>query len=229
MKQASDVAILRSPGQAGSVTETDEASTLGGEQKNTTVDKSNLRDLPTADEIADRDFGAHRPKLSPFTILIGLIVFASFGVWVYAYSGSADRPPPDVLETDTFAKQAEPICALALEDIEEIPDASLAESAVERSEQLRQATNRFRTMITDLEDLTVPGESTRDAELREEWLTNWGILLDDRIRYADELLVDEDARFLVTDIGVSESPERRLGRFAVVNGMESCGTPGDAG
>ncbi len=223
-----DVAIQGSTGQACSVTETDDGSTTGGTDT-TATKNADLRDLPTADEIAFDDISAHRLRVSPLTIMVGLILVTSFGVWLYAYSGLADRPPPDVLETDTFANQAEPICAATLVEIGKIPDASLTETAAERSAQLLEATELFAEMVDDLGEVSIPNESDRDAALREEWLTHWGILLDDRVRYADELLVNEDARFLVSDLEVSESPERRLGRFAIVNNMESCGTPKDAG
>ena len=194
-----------------------------------TDEAPDLSQLPTADEVAEKQYESHKLSLNFWTIAIGVIMVGSFGVWVYAYSGWADRPPPDVLETDTFAVAAKPICDAAVDDLNEIQDASLAESAAERSVDLRAATDRLAAMLDDLEKLDVAGESNRDSELRDEWITNWRILIEDRYNYADALLVDEDARFLISDIGVSESPERRLSRFATVNKMESCGSPGDAG
>ncbi len=159
-------------------------------------------------------------KLLAIATLIG-----SFGVWVYAFSGAADRDPPDLLDHAAWSESAERICSEALTDVESMPGALDAESVDQRSEQLNRATDRFSDMVAGLEQL--PTESSRDAQITTDWMADWRTLLEDRRRHAEVILDDPAAPFTITDIGVGERLDRRITRFATTNSMPSCVTPTD--
>lgn len=159
--------------------------------------------------------------------LAGLVIIASFGVWVYAYSGRADRPPPDLLVDTDLAAQAEAICLAAVTEVDALPSATEAADGPERGEQIRRSTSRFEAMITDLEGLRV--DDPNDRIIMTGWLGDWRTLLDDRLRYADAISEDPDAVFLQTNVAADERLDRRLTRVADTNRMSSCATPTDVG
>jgi hypothetical protein len=159
--------------------------------------------------------------------LAGAALAASFGVWIYAYSGTADREPPDLLSDQGFARRAERACAAALDEVADLPGALDASDEQERAEQIRASTDRFATMVDELDRL-VDGDD-RDVQILSAWLDDWRVVLDDRYRYADALEADPDAQFYLTDTGVGERLDRRITRLADTNAMHSCGIPTDVG
>ena len=160
-------------------------------------------------------------------VLAGVVVAASFGVWVYAYSGRADRPPPDLLVDTTLAERAEAICAAAVADVDALPSASEAANAAERADQVRRSTERFAAMVADLSSL--PVDDPDDRVIMTGWLGDWRVLLDDRLRYADAVVDNPQTAFLLTDVAEGERLDRRLTRVANTNRMPSCATPTDVG
>jgi hypothetical protein len=160
-------------------------------------------------------------------LVVGLAVTASFAVWVYAYSGRADRDPPDLLDDPAFSQAAEPVCAAAALDLKAMPGALDARDPADRSGQIVAATGRLEAMVTVLDGLAQG--SDRDLDILTAWLADWRVLIGDRYRYAEALLNDPQARFLITDTGVGERLERRITRLADTNSMSSCGAPGDVG
>ena len=163
------------------------------------------------------------PKLVKIVGIATLI--GSFGIWVYAFSGAADRDPPDMLDDSRWSEAAEPICAAALADVASLPNAAIAKSAEERSEQILQANDRFDLMVDDLAAL--PATSDRDTQITKAWLADLEVLLNDRRRYAAAILDDPAAPFTITDTGVRERLQRRITRFATTNNMPSCVAPSD--
>ncbi len=179
-----------------------------------------------------------------FRIAVGIIVVASFGVWLYAYSGAADRPPPDELDstralldareagqefeefdgTAAYGVRASSICDTA---VGSLPDARLADSGPARATQLREANRLLLEMIGELRGL--PVATVRDDELRNLWLDDWETLVGDRARYADAVENDPAAVFSVSAVADAERLERRLTRFARTNLMLPCGAPSDLG
>lgn len=177
-------------------------------------------------------------------VVVGVAVIGSFGVWAYAYSGAADRPPPDELDstrahleaTDRgedyeelpgvpfYGRRASAICSGAMD---RLPDARRATSGPERADQLQQANGILLTMITELRAL--PVATQRDDELRDLWLDDWEVLVADRDRYAQAVASDPAAVFSVSDVADNERLERRLTRFARTNLMLPCGAPSDLG
>jgi len=150
---------------------------------------------------------------------------ASFGVWVYAFSGQADRDPPDLLQDQSWAEAAETICGDALADVAAMPGAVDAADARGRSEQVLEATDRFRTMVDELDDLN-PGTSF-DRDLTAAWLDDWRLLLGDRQRYAEAVVDDPAAFFTISAVGPGIRLDKRITRFATINSMPSCVTPTD--
>lgn len=152
-------------------------------------------------------------------------LIASFGVWVYAFSGLADRDPPDLLQDPSWSQAAEGICASAVSDVAAMPNALDAPDAQRRSEQVLATTDRFETMIDQLADLT-PGTSF-DDDLTAAWLDDWRLLLNDRRRYAKAVVDDPSAFFTISAVGSGIRLDKRITRFATINSMPSCSTPTD--
>lgn len=179
-----------------------------------------------------------------FRVVVGIVIAASFGVWLYAYSGAADKPPPDELDSTRalldardagtefeefdgvapYGQRATSICENA---IGSLPDARLADSGETRAMQLREANRILTDMIGDLRELRVA--TLRDDELRNLWLDDWEVLVGDRARYADAVQDDPAAVFSVSAVADGERLERRLTRFARTNLMLACGAPSDLG
>lgn len=167
------------------------------------------------------------PLTIAFRVVAGVVVLASFGVWGYAYSGLADRETPDLLADRDLAAVAEQICAGAMADVTAMPNALDAADGADRGEQIRATTARFATMVDDLDNLDRTNQ--RDDQIYSSWLSDWRVLLGDRLTYADAITVDPDAQFYITDIGVTERLDKRVTRFANTNLMTSCAAPTDVG
>ncbi len=158
-------------------------------------------------------------------ILAVSTLIASFGVWAYAFSGQADRDPPDRLQDGTWSAAAEQICATAMADVAALPGADDAPDPQERSEQVLATTDRFATMVDELDELT-PG-TTFDRDLTAAWLEDWRLLLSDRRRYAEAVVDDPAAFFTISAVGPGIRLDKRITRFATINSMPSCSTPTD--
>lgn len=166
-------------------------------------------------------------RLTPGRVLLGLVVLASFGVWGYAYSGAADRPPPDLLDDPAIAAAAEPRCAAAREQLSQLEPAYQAADNLDRAATIDDANAILATMVADLRQLEPAGE--RDQQIFGDWLGDWETYLGDRADYAHRLREDPTARFYQTDVAQNEMLDRRLTRMAETNAMPSCGNPGDVG
>ena len=98
-----------------------------------------------------------REPVSPFRRLVRLAAIAalaaSFGIWVYAYSGAARRPAPDLLDDPTFSTAAEDRYALAMAELETLPGALDAVDGPDRADQVRATNVVYRAMLDDLDGL----------------------------------------------------------------------------
>ncbi len=196
--------------------------------------------MPTTEEsdlfIEDEGFGSGdtKPKSTLrrsvgllWKVLVGVIVLASFGVWVYAYSGAAVRDAPDRFDDIELSRASEAICQTAAVEIDKLPDALDARNEVERAQQLGESTIILRSMVADLGRLDTSTE--RDATIMDLWLDDWSVLLADRQEYTNRLAGDPDAKFYVTNTGVGERLDRRITRLANTNSMPTCAAPQDVG
>lgn len=156
-----------------------------------------------------------------------LLVLGSFAIWIYAFSGAAERDTPDLLDDPTFSLAAEERCAAALADLDELPNALDAVDGPDRANQIRVSTARLEELLDELDELV--GGSARDVEISTGWLSDWRVMIEDRYRYADAIEADPNAQFYVTDVGVSERLDKRLTRLANTNSMPSCVAPTDVG
>ncbi|MEL7156090.1 MAG: hypothetical protein AAFN30_05765 [Actinomycetota bacterium] len=175
---------------------------------------------------------ANRPRPRTLVGNIGrglaiTVVAGSFLVWIYAYSGAADRDAPDLLADATFGQRAEAVCAAAAVDIEAMPNALDAVDGPDRGRQIEATTARYEVMLDELDTL-VRGDA-RDVEIASGWLADWRVMIQDRYRYAEAIAADDQAQFYVSDVGVAERLDRRLTRLANTNAMPSCGAPTDLG
>lgn len=165
------------------------------------------------------------------------LLLASFGIWVYAYSGAARRPAPDLLDDPTFSTAAEARCARALVELETLPNALDAVDGPDRARQVRATNVIYRTMLDDLDSLanspadrdSAADRTDRDREITEGWLSDWRVLVDDRDRYAEAIAADPNAQLYVSDVGVAERLNKRVTRMANTNSMPSCIAPEDIG
>ena len=165
-------------------------------------------------------------RVTPGRLLLGLLVLATFGIWAYAYSGFADRPPPDLLDDPSFAAAAQPRCAVARAELAQLEPAHLASDRLDRARTIDEANQILTAMVSDLR--TMVTGTDRDRQIISTWLGDWETYLGDRADYADRLVVDEGARFYQSDVA-DEFLDRRLTRLADTNAMPSCGAPGDVG
>ena len=145
-------------------------------------------------------------------------------MWLYIFSGAARRDPPDSLRDGRFAEQAEPICAAAVEAVEALPGADVAETAPDRADVIDDADVLLADMLDQLEALEV--DDDRDRELIDLWLADWRTYLGDRAEFARALRTDPDAELLVT-ARAGRQITLTVDRFAEVNDMASCATPLD--
>lgn len=159
-------------------------------------------------------------------VLLAILVIASFGIWVYAYSGAADRPPPDLFDDEAVAAEAEPRCALARDELAQLEPAYLASDHLDRAATIDDANAILSAMVADLRRLEPAGE--RDRQILDGWLGDWETYLANRDDFAHRLREDPTARFYQSDVA-NEMLDRRLTRLAETNRMPSCGNPGDVG
>lgn len=171
------------------------------------------------DEVSSRS----RKRVLGIFLAIGVVVIA----WLYVIFFYRPELLIDELADKTFPRQAEEICAGAMERFEELPFASQAASAPERAAEVEQSNAIFAEMLDDLRRV-VPTEPPEAHEAVSEWLDDWSTYLDDRRSYAARLYEDPQARFLETAKGgPNKGITRAITSFAQVNRMDSCATPAD--
>jgi hypothetical protein len=158
-------------------------------------------------------------------VAIVLTVVGIAVMWGFAFFGSYESPGR--LEDRTFPTAAEPICKVAKAEVDALPPAFVAKSATERADVIVQGSDRLDRMIAELRTKVPPGD---DAAGINQWLDDWGRYVLDRREYADQLRLDPNARFLVTQSDRDRSQiTKGVDLFATVNAMGSCVTPTDLG
>ncbi|MEJ5256347.1 MAG: hypothetical protein WHS89_13460 [Acidimicrobiales bacterium] len=168
-------------------------------------------------------------RSSPTTIgriAVVVIILGSALLWIYALTRTPGRPPGS-LDDPGFATSAEPVCAAAQAELSQLPPAYSASDPAARAATVSAATDRLERMLNQLQ-ATTPPPGTRDGDMVAEWLNDWRVYLDDRRNYADRLLAEGDVRFYVTE-KEGRQITAPIDRFAQVNHMPSCATPGDLG
>ncbi len=166
---------------------------------------------------------------SPGKVVMVAILVASFGLWVYAYSGFADRRAPDTFDDASFAADAEIICAEAKIRYDELPNSLRAVDHHARAEQIREANVVLDDMLILLErEASTMTGTERDRGIASLWLNRWRILLSDRADYAERLDQDPAALFFISEEAGFRA-EKSIDYVANTNDMPSCTLPTDVG
>lgn len=144
-------------------------------------------------------------------------------MWAYIFATQGSHRPAGWLEDRRFPEAAQPLCAATRAEIDALPKAIDARSAVERAEVIDIANEKLRRLQQQLRAVVPDGERARFIR---QWIDDWTIYIDDRADYATRLRSDERAEFLVTKkYGAQLS--KSIDNFASVNRMPDCATPDD--
>jgi hypothetical protein len=170
-----------------------------------------------------------RRVIRPTTVIAVLFLLSLAGfwgwIWYYQVSNQGERDMPDRLNDLSWTEHADQICQAADARIAALPTAQRTPSAEERAAVIIAATDEIEHMLRDIEAIA-PAGTDRDATITAAWISDYREWLADRYRYADALLDDPAARFVVTEKYGSHITAP-IDRFARVNEMESCMTSGD--
>ena len=166
-----------------------------------------------------------RPKV--FAAAMVLLVLAGFWAWIFMYQlqNKGEDDMPDRLDDMAWTAEADAICAVTNDRVAELPSAQSTPTAEARADIIVEATAEFDAMLVALDDIAPAGDN-RDAVITAAWLDDYRTFLDDRLEFAAALRVDPGARFLVTEKYGSHIT-KPIDRFARVNEMEACMSPGD--
>ncbi|WP_208027857.1 hypothetical protein [Rhabdothermincola sediminis] len=158
--------------------------------------------------------------------IVVVIVLGSALLWIYALTRSPGKPPGS-LDDPSFGAAAEPICASAQARLVDLPPAFEAPEPAARAATISSATEALQAMVDGLRSIA-PSRGTRDGDMVAEWLDDWQTYLGDRRAHAARLAEEGDVRFYVTE-KEGRQITAPIDRFAQVNHMPSCATPGDLG
>lgn len=180
---------------------------------------------PTPPTQSEDTPGEGRAARWALRILMGVAAASSL-VWVGAilFASTGTARPDDFLGDRRFFDAAEPVCDRARDDLEDLPRPEDTVRAAERLDVIRRSTDRLEEMVDELRPL-VP--DNQDGKAISLWLDHWGIHLDDRRDFMSRVeRRGTDERFLETTLDGGQISSS-INRFADVNEMPSCGTPGD--
>ncbi len=167
-----------------------------------------------------------RPRWQTILIRIGItLAIASVIPWLWAITQTPNAPkPPGFLEDRSFPEAAEPICAATMEAVGQFPRAIDAESPQERAVVIRDTSAELSAM-TDRLRAVVPDND--DAEWIVLWIDDWDAHIEDRLDFARRLEQNGASEEFLESTRANVQLSRSLDRFATVNLMDSCQTPGD--
>ncbi len=165
-----------------------------------------------------------RTILGRGTAITIILVLAAAWIYVLTVAGQAD--PANTIADESFPPAAQAICAETTARIEELPAPQDAITAVERSAVVIEATDLLTVMVADLREIAPPSDDAEDGWV-QQWLDDFGFYLEDRYAYAEALLDDPEARFLITVRDDRDRLTVDLDQVALANGMLDCATPKD--
>ncbi|MFA5564450.1 MAG: hypothetical protein WC184_00960 [Acidimicrobiia bacterium] len=159
--------------------------------------------------------------------VVAFLAMAVFWAWAFNYqlTNQGEKDMLDRLDDLAWTPAADDICQLAHDDIAQLTPAHEAKDADERADTIEVATARVEQMLVQLEQIAPTGDS-RDARITRLWIADYRVFLADRLAYADAIRDDPQARFVVTEKYGSHIT-KPIDRFARVNEMEACMSPGD--
>ncbi len=156
-------------------------------------------------------------------LIVVLIGAGWIGIWTWTVAVDPGDPP-DFLDDRSYPEAAEPICAVAVEEVRELGNPAFVDTPEERADLVDRQGAVFAGMVDELDDL--PRPDGEQGGWIEAWLADWEIHLDDRAAWAARLHAGDDPPFVETARGNDQISEA-IDRFAEVNEMPSCATLGD--
>ena len=161
-------------------------------------------------------------RVATIAVVVAMVIF-----WTWIFAGGPRRANPDRLDDRAFAARTEARCTKLRSDLKSLPNASLAKQAGERAAVLVQANQLVATMVDQIAaDAPRTGE---DSVRMKGWLSDWRTYLADRQDYASRLRTDPGARLLLHQNKGGDPVDSGIERFADLNDMADCATPGDVG
>ena len=154
------------------------------------------------------------------------IIVALTASWIYVFTVAGQADPANTIADETFPRAAQAICAETIAHIEELPAPSETNTAAERSAVLVESTDLLTAMLADLQAIAPAADDPEDGWV-QQWLDDFAFYVEDRYAYADALLDDPDARFLITVRDDRDRLTADLDQVALANNMLDCGTPKD--
>ncbi len=162
-------------------------------------------------------------RFRPARVAVVITVLALTLMWVYAYSGLAQRDPPDFLDDPRFAAAAEQRCRETLAELDRLPVVTQGSPPDELAAVVEEANDELADMVADLGALApTDGGTGRIVGL---WLADWATYLDDRVAWAERVRAGDVSEFVETDRGGGEPMSRAIDNLAEVNDMSACVTP----
>jgi hypothetical protein len=169
--------------------------------------------------------GAPRSRWRRVLVVVAIVSIAA--MWLYVWLPFPKPRPADVLDDDSFARTAEPICSATIESLRTLPLVTQDSPPDELADVVAQADDELRSMAADLRALPRPGG--RDGELLGRFLDDWDVHLADRDAWVERLRSGDDGPFTETVIRNGDGASGYLSEFATVNRMPSCGAPAYGG
>ena len=177
-------------------------------------------------------------RFSVSRVLVVVAVLSMTLLWIWILSGAPKRKNPDYLADRAWVERAGERCDDALEAIDDLPEATSADTPQERVGTVDEANATLAGLVADLRADEPAGSADDRADDRRVvklWLDDWDRFLEARVDYAERLRAyepDSDAeipRFLLPENQKGDGIDRPIKSFADVNGIPQCATPGDVG
>jgi hypothetical protein len=157
---------------------------------------------------------------------LGLVCLVMVLMWAGIFLGFFDKTAPGTMSDHAFSEAAQPICAATKSRLDALPKAYETTNHVDRADVVARTNTDLRAMIDQLRAIAPTAD--RDGHMAQEWLDDWVTYIGNREDYVNRLRADESARFYETPKdGPTQQISKPIDRFAYVNNMDSCDTPGD--
>lgn len=161
-----------------------------------------------------------QPGITPSKVLftIGAILFIAFWVWALFF---ASKESVNRIEDRAWAERAETICVPVKAELKRLE--TLADPDIQvRADLVEQSTGLLSQMLDDI--MATPPSDAKGMAIVPDWISDYRILLQDRLNYAERLRAGKDVPF--TETPVSNVPiTERLETFTIANRMKSCAPP----
>lgn len=158
-----------------------------------------------------------------YTVL-GVVALLLAVMWVYVlFIGNPENI--DTLNDAAYGRQAEPVCAATVAKLQALGLVNKkADTPEQRADLVDRADAELKTMVADLR--TIHPSNPTDTATVGKWLAAWDQWLADRTVWSTQLHAGQNVEFLETQLPDGRPSSTPLNDFALINGMQSCATPG---